>query len=205
MPARKPADERKAEIVDQMLRLADEVGPDRLTTQTVADTVGLSQPAIFRHFPTKQALWRAVAETISDRLIKAWTEVLDTSSDPMDRIEELVGVQLRQIEAMPAIPSILFSRELQAENDDLRLSVLALMTNLVTKLTDELAKGQKSGLFRSDLAPMDGAYLLVSLVQGLAIRWTLGKRGFGLEAEGRRLLATQMKLFQPAVRTEEPA
>jgi len=205
MPARKPANERKAEIVDQMLRLADEVGPDRLTTQTVADTVGLSQPAIFRHFPTKQALWRAVAETISDRLISAWTEVLNTSTDPMRRIEGLVCEQLRQIEAMPAIPTILFSRELQAENDDLRLSVLALMTNLVTTLTDEFAKGQKSGLFRSDLAPKDGAYLLVSLVQGLAIRWTLGKRGFRLEAEGRRLLATQMKLFQTAMSTEEPS
>ena len=170
MSTRKPADERKAEIVAAMLRLADELGPDRLTTQTVADAVGLTQPAI--------------------------------SSDPRDRIEGLVLVQLRQIEAMPAIPSILFSRELQAENDELRQSVLALMTKLVTTLTDELGKSQKAGAFRSDLAAKDGAYLLVSLVQGLAIRWTLGKRGFGLEAEGRRLLTTQLQLFQSA-RAEE--
>ncbi len=42
------------------------------------------------------------------------------------------------------------------------------------------------------------AYLLVSLVQRLAIRRTLGRRGFGLEAEGRRLLATRLYLFQTA-------
>ena len=202
MSTRKPADERKAEIVAAMLRLADELGPDRLTTQTVADAVGLTQPAIFRHFPTKQALWHAVAEAISDQLTNAWANVLASSSDPRDRIEGLVLVQLRQIEAMPAIPSILFSRELQAENDELRQSVLALMTKLVTTLTDELGKSQKAGAFRSDLAAKDGAYLLVSLVQGLAIRWTLGKRGFGLEAEGRRLLTTQLQLFQSA-RAEE--
>lgn len=198
MPARKPADERKVEIVTTMLRLADELGPDRLTTQTVADAVGLTQPAIFRHFPTKQALWHAVAEAISDRLTGAWAEVLDATSDPLGRIEGLVLVQLRQIKVMPAIPSILFSRELQAENDALRHSVLSLMTELVATLTRELAEGQRTGAFRSDLEAEDGAYLLVSLVQGLAIRWTLGDRRFDLETEGRRLLTAQLRLFGKA-------
>lgn len=32
---------------------------DRLTTGAVADAIGLTQPAIFRHFPTKQAQWAA--------------------------------------------------------------------------------------------------------------------------------------------------
>ena len=195
MSTRKPADERKAEIVAAMLRLADELGPDRLTTQTVADAVGLTQPAIFRHFPTKQDLWHAVAEAISDQLNRAWADALASSSDPHSRIEALVLVQLRQIDAIPAIPSILFSRELQAENDDLRQTVLALMTDLVATLRAELSKGQEAGVFRSDLSAEDGAYLLVSLVQGLAIRWTLGKRGFSLAAEGQRLLAVQMRLF----------
>lgn len=198
MPVRKSADERKTEIVSAVLRLADELGPDRLTTQSVADAVGLTQPGIFRHFPTKQALWHAVAEAIAEQLTCAWTDALGSSSDPQARIEALVMAQLRQIEKMPAIPSILFSRELQAENDELRQSILALMTELVATLADELSKGQKAGAFRPDLVPQDGAYLLVSLVQGLAIRWTLGNRGFGLLAEGRRLLAAQLALFQAA-------
>ena len=58
--ARKPADERKDEILRAALRLADELGPDRLTTNAVAEAVGLTQPAIFRHFPTKTVLWQAV-------------------------------------------------------------------------------------------------------------------------------------------------
>lgn len=196
MLARKPADERKAEIVAVTLRLADEVGPDRLTTQMVANAVGLTQPAIFRHFATKKDLWLAVAATISERLTIAWAGALEESNDPITRIEALIGAQLTQIEAMPALPSILFSRELQAENDDLRASVLTLMTELVAMLARELAKGQAAGVIDRELAPADGALLLVSLVQGLAIRWTLGQRGFALAGEGRRLLATQMRLFR---------
>lgn len=48
---------------------------------------------------------------------------------------------------------------------------------------------------RLDMEPEDCAVLLVSLVQGLAIRWSLGNRAFSLEAEGARLLVEQLKLF----------
>lgn len=67
MQARKSADSRKTEIVTAMLRLADELGPDRLTTLAVANAVGLTQPGIFRHFPTKQDIWLAVAAQISGK------------------------------------------------------------------------------------------------------------------------------------------
>ncbi len=48
---RKSAEDRKAEIVDAALRLADDIGPDRLSTEVLAEAVGISQPGIFRHFP----------------------------------------------------------------------------------------------------------------------------------------------------------
>lgn len=198
MLARKPADERKAEIVTAMLRLADEVGPDRLTTQSVADAVGLTQPAIFRHFATKQDLWMAVAMLISHRLRTAWEGAMTASDDPTARIEGLILAQLDQIQVMPAIPSILFSRELQAENDDLRKSVLTLMSELVALLSREVTRGQATGALRADVTPTDAALLLVSLVQGLAIRWTLGRRGFALQAEGRRMLDVQIRLLSSA-------
>ena len=94
---RKSADDRKAEIVATALRLADELGPDRLTTQAVADAVGLTQPAIFRHFPTKQALWQAVAEVITERMTNAWQGALAKEREPDRQLVALVLVQFRQI------------------------------------------------------------------------------------------------------------
>ena len=53
---RKTSDLRKAEIVATILGLADRIGPDRVTTGAVAIEVGVTQAAIFRHFPTKAAM-----------------------------------------------------------------------------------------------------------------------------------------------------
>ncbi|MEJ2019266.1 MAG: helix-turn-helix domain containing protein, partial [Maritimibacter sp.] len=51
--SRKSASDRKAEIVETAIRLSADVGPNRVTTQHLADAVGVTQPAIFRHFATK--------------------------------------------------------------------------------------------------------------------------------------------------------
>lgn len=203
MIVRKRADHRKAEIVLTMLQLADELGPDRLTTKAVAEAVGLTQPAIFRHFPTKQALWAAVAKEITGKMTSAWVKVFENNAIPQDRLKGLILVQLQQIEASPAIPAILFSRELHVENDALRQSVLSLMAQLTGNLSAELVKGQNAGVMRKDIAAEDGAFLLVSLIQGLAIRWSLSGKSFDLQAEGKRLLNTQMNLFSAPQTSKE--
>lgn len=202
---RRTAENRKAEIVATTLRLADELGPDRLTTQAVANAVGLTQPAIFRHFPTKKALWQAVGEAIDDTMTEAWQTALACNPTPEDRLVALIQTQLRQIEKKPAIPAILHSRELQAENADLRQRFKSLMTHFHGLLRVELIAAQDAGLIRRDVEPGDGAMLLISLVQGVAIRWSLGARSFPLEAEGTRLLGAQLRLLRVVAQEEGAA
>ncbi|MCR8723024.1 TetR/AcrR family transcriptional regulator [Frigidibacter sp. ROC022] len=199
---RKSADDRKAEILTVTLRLADELGPDRLTTQAIADAIGISQPAIFRHFPSKTALWLGLAERISGMLSAEWQRLLAQEATPRDRLAALLHVQLRQIEANPAIPAILHSRELHAENAELRAAFVAVMGRFQALLVAELQRGRDLGLFRADLAPADGATLLISLVQGLALRWSLGRRGFSLVEEGGRLIELELDLMGAATGAE---
>ncbi|MCU0802068.1 MAG: TetR/AcrR family transcriptional regulator [Rhodobacteraceae bacterium] len=202
MRVRKSADNRKSEIVATALRLADELGPDRLTTLAVAKAVGVTQPGIFRHFPTKQDLWLAVAAQIAETMAAAWDDVLTTTQLPSEQLTALITVQLRQIAAHPAIPAILHSRELHTENAALRGQFMALMTRFQGLLVAALTQGRVQGELRADLVPQDAAILLISLVQGLAIRWSLGQRSFSLEDEGGRLLACQINLFRPMPHAE---
>ena len=200
--ARKSSDNRKAEIVTATLRLADELGPDRLTTLAVAKVVGLTQPGIFRHFPTKQDLWMAVAARIAATMSAAWAGVLAAGLAPHDRLAALIMGQLRQIAANPAIPAILHSRELHSENAALRAEFIGLMARFQDLLVAALTEGRDQGVLRADLDPKDAAILLMSLVQGLAMRWSLGQRAFSLEDEGGRLASRQIALFRPQLPQE---
>ena len=196
MSGRQSAEERKAQIVAEVLRLADEIGPDRLSTTDVARAIGLSQPAIFRHFPTKGALWLAVAEDIADRLQNYWAAAEAGATGPHARLKALISAQLTAIAETPALPSILFSRELQVDNPALRDVFRKLLSALQGRLVAAIRELQAAGHLRRDVGPEDVAILLTSLVQGVAIRWTLGARGFVLVPEGLRLFDVQMELLR---------
>jgi AcrR family transcriptional regulator len=195
MLQRKPAEDRKTDIVEALLRLADQIGPDRLTTNDIAREVGVTQAAIFRHFPTKAELWSAVGEVIAVRLAEAWQQALAANTTPKDRLRALIAAQLRQIEATPALAAILHSREINVDNVILRERFRGLMMQYQAHLVANLEGMIADGSMTPDVRPQDAAVLLTSLVQGIAIRWSLGSRGFALQPEGLRLLDVQLALF----------
>lgn len=192
---RKPAELRKAEIVSTILALADRIGPDRVTTGAVATAVGVTQAALFRHFPSKAEMWAAVADHVADALTNAWAAALTAQDSPPARLRSLIGAQLDQIATTPAMPMLLFSRELNVENAALRGAFRDRLAAFHSHLMREVADGQRSNDLRSDISPADAAVLLTSLVQGVAIRWTLGARDFALHTEGLRLLDIQLRLL----------
>ena len=191
---RKPASERKAEIVDTAIKMAAIVGPDRLTTEKLAREIGISQPAIFRHFPTKTNIWEAVGERICTLMGENLRE--DIADDPQTRLTHIVTAQLAFIQRTPAVPAILFSRELHAENEPLRKVFAKLMTTRHARISELVAQGISTGVFSENLDSDDAAYLVLTLIQGLAMRWSLNKQSFDLLAEGKRLLVLQMTAFK---------
>jgi AcrR family transcriptional regulator len=193
---RKSAEERKSEIVDAALRLAGEIGPDRMTTEALAREVGLSQSGIFRHFPTKEAIWESIGKHIGALLQAKTSLTRKRNASPADELRDYVVSHLAFVEATPAIPAILFSRELHAENDKLRQFFAGLIASRHEYISKLIAAGIEAEDFRKSINPDDAAYLVLALIQGLAMRWSLNARSFDLAEEGRRLLDLQLEGFK---------
>jgi AcrR family transcriptional regulator len=201
---RKSAHDRKAEIVHVAIRLAGERGPDRVTTQQLASAIGISQPAIFRHFPTKADIWLAVGQAITGQITQQDTdEISGHRSDdaPLAVLEGLMTHHLQQIARTPAIPAILFSRELHAENEPLRQHFEAVMLNRRAGLAGLIGQAQAQGQLDIATDAADIAALLLAIIQGLAMRWSLENQSFDLVAEGTRLI----KVLLEGARASAPA
>ena len=194
---RKSAEDRKREIVMAAIRLAGDVGPDRLTTQHLADAVGLTQPAIFRHFATKSDIWRAVGEHIAKALSKEKTD--PQVENPLECLRDLVFDHLGSIARTPAIPAILFSRELHVENDQLRQHFEKLMQSRRENFAGLFAKARDNGDITPRVAPEDAAALVLATIQGIAMRWSLENKSFDLQTEGTRLISSLIDGFKPVV------
>ena len=62
------AGERKQQIIEEAARLFSQHGFDRVTVKQIGDTCGITEPAIYRHFASKDAIYEAVLDSISQRM-----------------------------------------------------------------------------------------------------------------------------------------
>ncbi len=194
---RKSADQRKFEIVTAALQLADKIGPDRVTTEAIADAVELTHAGLFRHFPKKLNIWEAVAHYIGEQMEKRWAKAEQANADnPEERLKDLLLAQLRVVHTFPAIPAILYSRELQVENIRLRKHLSVLLQQFHDRLIKNVADGQSTNTLRTDLSADDATYLLISSIQGLVVRWSVTARRFNLLKEGERLIDLQLRCLR---------
>jgi len=193
---RLPAPARRSEIVGCALRLADKVGPDRLTTDMIAREIGITQPAIFRHFARKEEIWNAVGVRLGEKFAAAWQAASADERPPADAIKALALAQIGAIRSTPGLIGVLFSRQLHVDNKALRSAINSSQRAFHALLSDAFRTGVASGEFRPDLEPSDAAFLVISVVQSLALRWSLAGKSFDLASEAARLLDAQIVGFR---------
>lgn len=191
-------EQRRREIVETMLSMAAELGVDRVTTRGLAQRLRVTEPTLYRHFPEgKGGMWRALAATIGERMQAAWREALGGHFDSATaQLRALIQAQMRVIADTPALPAILFSRTLHRDNAALRAGLGEVAGRFHAHVQNILEQGVRSGEFRADLATEDAAWLLISVIQGAAIRWSLMDRAFDLERQGSRVLEVALTGLQ---------
>jgi AcrR family transcriptional regulator len=189
---RKSGDERREEIIQAVLELAAEQGVKQLSTQAIADRVGIAQPTVFRHFKTRDAILHAVMETVGTAMLAVATAVLGGRGPADQRLRQLLQRQLEFISRRRGVPRVLFSERLHHEDPELKAVVRRVMDNYTGKIADLVAAGQAEGRFRAGLDPRETAIMIVALIQGLVMRWSISDFTLDLEAQGEavwRLLA----------------
>ena len=185
---RKNAADRRAEIVATAIRLSAEIGPDRVTTQHLADAVGVTQPAIFRHFNTKAEIWLAVADHISNGIRDLHDKVAeDEDGNPIDLLHQIVRDHFAHIETHPALPGIIHSRELHGDIEGFREHFEKLVAHGRDRLRHLFHRAEQAGIHTSKVAAEDAAHMLTALMEGVTLRWSLSDRAFDLAEEGERL------------------
>jgi AcrR family transcriptional regulator len=192
---RKSGEERREEIVRAVLDLAAEQGVKQVTTQAIADRVGIAQPTVFRHFKTRDAILRAALEWIGKGLLTVVTPILAGRGPADARLRQLLTLQLQFISQRKGLPRLLFSERLHLEDPELKAVVRRIMDTYTGKLRALLEDGVTEGSFRPDLDTEEAARLIVALVQGLVMRWSISDFEFPLEAQGDAL----WRFLEPAL------
>ena len=169
-PKHLPADERRAATVEAMVDLAAEQNPSDITTTAIAQRMGLTQGALFRHFPTKDAILEAVMSWVTDRLLARVDKAAEGAASPKAALEAVFMTHIDFVSDHPGVPRMLFG-ELQRPGETLpKRMAQTLIRHYGERLRGLLEAGKVRGELRADLDPDAATTLFIGTIQGLVMQ-----------------------------------
>jgi AcrR family transcriptional regulator len=193
MQNRLPTEERQAEIVAAALHLARELSPALITTSDIAAAIGVTQGAVFKHFPTKDAIWLAAMAGVRERLLLALEQAAQAAPSPLDALAAVFRAHVAFVAAQPGVPRLIF-HELQRPSDSpVKQEVRALLQSYRKLLLDLLEAAVQQGQAPATLDKAAAATLFVGIVQGLVMQSMLSGKPAAMKAEAERVFALYLR------------
>lgn len=191
-----PADERRAATVAAVVQLAARHNPSDITTTSIAQQMGVTQGALFKHFPTKEAILEAVMSWVAERLLTRIDQATQGCASPLAALEAMFMAHIGFVTEHPGVPRMLFG-ELQRQGDTLpKKMVQTLIRQYRGRLQQVLEQGQATGELDAHLDVDAAAVLFIGSIQGLVMQslisgdvarlradapgvWAIYRRGIG--------------------------
>ncbi len=193
-----PAGERRQVTIETIIELAGEQNPAEITTTAIAKRMGLTQGAIFRHFPNKDAMLQAVMEWVSKRLLNRIEKAIQAKSSPLEALKSLFMTHVSFIEEHPGIPRMLFA-ELQRAGDTIPKRVTrTLLQRYGERLNGLLEAGKACGEIDRQLNNKAATTLFIGTIQGLVMQSLIA----GDTNHMRRNAAEVYEIYQRGIRSK---
>lgn len=165
----------KDQIVKAALGVIAEQGADRVTRSDVVKALRTTRSGIARYFPTEDDFWRGVIAFIERQMTYAWSAAIAEDVPPVERLRSLLAVQIGLITATPALPVLLFSRELHAENEALRQGLAGIRRRFQELISLIVEEGKRSDRLSQQLDSERVARRIVEMIQGMVLSVALSQ------------------------------
>jgi AcrR family transcriptional regulator len=191
-----PAEERRAVIVEAVIELAAEQNPNGITTAAIANRMGLTQGALFRHFPNKAAILQAVMEWVAGQLLIRLDKALQEAASPLAALRAMFMAHAEFVALHPGVPRLLFGELQSSEMTASKKMVNTLLKGYRERLHKLIEKGKTDQELATDLDTEAAAILFIGMIQGLVMQSLLAGDVGRIRQDAPRVFA----LFHRGVR-----
>ena len=157
---------RKQQILQALAKMLEMTPGGRITTAGLAKQVGVSEAALYRHFPSKAKMFDGLIEFIEDTIFSRVNFILNSDANTQDRCQNTLYLLLSFTEKNPGITRILTGDPLSGESDRLRVRVAQFFDRLETQLRQMLRESELRDGYTIDFDIPATANLMLSVVEG---------------------------------------
>ncbi len=171
---------RQQQIVDAARKLIFKYGSEHVTVRKIAQEVGVTEGAIYRHFPSKKDIMSLMADHIANNLLGDISKAKDRASTRLETLDLTMKNHFSAIEQRRGLSFRVIAEIITQGDKELNKKVAGIIDNYTKALQDLLAQGVTSGEIRAGIDLHAAAQLLFGMIQGLVTIWTLNNCSFNL-------------------------
>ncbi|HHI93063.1 MAG TPA: nucleoid occlusion factor SlmA [Gammaproteobacteria bacterium] len=138
----------------------------RITTAALAKEVGVSEAALYRHFPSKARMFEALIEFIEDTIFSLINRILEDHASAHDRCQQSLTMLLGFSAKNPGLSRILVGDALTGEHGRLRIRITQFYDRLETQLKQVLREAESKNELPVGHPSAAIANLLLATVEG---------------------------------------
>lgn len=180
--------ERQEEIIETALELIDSDGIQGLTIKNLSKKIGISEPAIYRHFDSKIHILTTVLEMLKKGSESIFNVKITENKNAVEKIVNLFESHFKMFTEKPVLASVIFSEELFQNEAVLKAKVAEVINHNNEMLISIIQIGQKKTEIRKDIKAEDLAILIMGTLRLFVKKWQLSSLSFNLEKEGNRII-----------------
>lgn len=171
-----PAEERRQRIIDAVVTLAGKQNPSEITTAAIAKQMSVTQGALFRHFPSKDAIWETVMAWAAERLLDRIDRAASDAASPIEALRAMFMSHVAFVISHPGVPRMMFGELQRAEMTPAKKVARRLLERYAKRVSRKLEEAKVQGEILPDTDTQAAAILFIGTIQGLVMQSMLAGR-----------------------------
>lgn len=171
MTAAEPKVSRREHILQALAAMLESQPGARITTAALAKEVGVTEAALYRHFPSKAKMFEGLIEFVEEVVFSRVNQVLQEEADATVRCERILALLLVFCERNPGITRILNGDALTGEHERLQARIAQFFERIESQLRQVLREAELKQSLGTAMTGNAAASLMLALVEGLVSQY----------------------------------
>ena len=164
---------RQHQIIEAARNLIAAKGMDGVTIDAIAEEVGLTEGAIYRHFASKHQILSLLVDDIERNLLDTVESAQTEGASAVDSLEHILEAHLSDVEGHRAVSFVVIAEAMGFDGTTLAPKVSLMFTRYLELIQAVLDRGIREGSIRPDINANAAATAFFGLIQSTATLWAL--------------------------------
>ena len=186
---------RQEEIINASIEIISDKGIQNLTIRNLSKAIGISEPAIYRHFDSKMDILLAILSKFENYIMANRGIIKDKKLSQIEKLERMFSYQFSYFMNNPTFAAVVFAEEIFRDDKRLKEKIQAIMKKNFDMILKIVKEGQVKKNIRTDIDSDQAVLIIMGGLRLIVTKWRLSDHSFSIESEGQKLWRTIRKLI----------